>query len=97
MVLIREKNFNLLVLRAILIIICFIFFVPSNILMLYMYFELSIFPILIMILGYGSQIEKINSGYYLLFYAAICSFPFLFIYYKSMFMFSVCYFDFVIT
>ena len=97
MVLIREKNFNLLVLRAILIIICLIFFVSSNILMLYMYFELSIFPILIMILGYGSQIEKINSGYYLLFYAAICSFPFLFIYYKSMFMFSVCYFDFVIT
>nr|CAQ56158.1 NADH dehydrogenase subunit 4 [Oesophagostomum dentatum] len=97
MVLISEKNFNLLVLSAILIMICLMFFVSSNMLMLYMYFELSMFPILIMILGYGSQIEKINSGYYLLFYAAICSFPFLFIYYKSMFMFSVCYFDFVIT
>ena len=52
--------------------------------MLYMYFELSMFPILIIILGYGSQIEKINSGYYLLFYAAICSFPFLFIYYNNL-------------
>nr|UDL72570.1 NADH dehydrogenase subunit 4 [Phascolostrongylus turleyi] len=97
MVLISEKNFNLLILSAILIVICLLFFVSSNMLMLYMYFELSLFPILVMILGYGSQIEKINSGYYLLFYAAICSFPFLFIYYKSMFMFTVCYFDFIIT
>nr|UDL72558.1 NADH dehydrogenase subunit 4 [Oesophagostomoides stirtoni] len=97
MVLISEKNFNLLILSAVLILICLMFFVSSNMLMLYMYFELSLFPILIMILGYGSQIEKINSGYYLLFYAALCSFPFLFIYYKSMFMFTLCYFDFVVT
>nr|YP_010891682.1 NADH dehydrogenase subunit 4 [Cylicostephanus calicatus]WJM99451.1 NADH dehydrogenase subunit 4 [Cylicostephanus calicatus] len=96
-VLISEKNFNLLMLSAILIMICLFFFISSNMLMLYMYFELSMFPILIMILGFGSQIEKINSGYYLLFYAAICSFPFLFIYYKSMFMFTTCYFDFNIS
>nr|AGY95405.1 NADH dehydrogenase subunit 4 [Hypodontus macropi] len=96
-VLISEKNFNLLMLSAVLIVICLMFFVSSNMLMLYMYFELSLFPILVMILGYGSQIEKVNSGYYLLFYAAICSFPFLFIYYKSMFMFSLCYFDFIMT
>nr|UNH90046.1 NADH dehydrogenase subunit 4 [Ancylostoma sp. HL-2021] len=97
MVLISEKNFSLLVLSGVLIMLCLMFFVSSNMLMLYMYFELSMFPILIMILGYGSQIEKINSGYYLLFYAAICSFPFLFVYYKSMFFFSFCYFDFVIS
>nr|YP_010310411.1 NADH dehydrogenase subunit 4 [Coronocyclus labratus]UMY75946.1 NADH dehydrogenase subunit 4 [Coronocyclus labratus] len=96
-VLISEKNFNLLMLSAILIMICLFFFISSNMLMLYMFFELSMFPILIMILGFGSQIEKINSGYYLLFYAAICSFPFLFIYYKSMFMFTTCYFDFNIS
>lgn len=96
-ILIREKNFNLLILSSVLIMICLMFFVSRNILMLYMYFELSIFPILVMILGYGSQIEKINSGYYLLFYASICSFPFLYIYYKSRFMLSICYFDFVIT
>nr|YP_007183112.1 NADH dehydrogenase subunit 4 [Bunostomum trigonocephalum]AEX98046.1 NADH dehydrogenase subunit 4 [Bunostomum trigonocephalum]AGV02093.1 NADH dehydrogenase subunits 4 [Bunostomum trigonocephalum] len=97
MVLISEKNFNLLILSAFLVVICLMFFVSSNMLMLYMYFELSMFPILVMILGYGSQIEKINSGYYLLFYAAFCSFPFLFIYYKSLFMFSFCYFDFLIS
>ena len=96
-VLIREKNFNLLMLRAVLIMVCLIFFVSRNMLILYIYFELSMFPILIIILGYGSQIEKINSGYYLLFYAAVCSFPFLFIYYKSMFVFTICYFDFIMT
>nr|AHI51915.1 NADH dehydrogenase subunit 4 [Uncinaria sanguinis] len=97
LVLMSEKNFNLLMLSGVLIMFCLMFFVSSNMLMLYMYFELSMFPILVMILGYGSQIEKINSGYYLLFYASICSFPFLFIYYKSIFMFSYCYFDFVIS
>nr|UXK95573.1 NADH dehydrogenase subunit 4 [Macropostrongyloides spearei] len=97
MVLISEKNFNLLMLSAVLIMICLMFFISSNMLMLYMFFELSLFPILIMILGFGAQIEKVNSGYYLLFYAAVCSFPFLFIYYKSMFMFTVSYFDFIMT
>nr|AHA52619.1 NADH dehydrogenase subunit 4 [Chabertia ovina] len=97
MVLVSEKNFNLLILSGVLIMICLFFFMASNMLMLYMYFELSMFPILVMILGYGSQIEKINSGYYLLFYAAVCSFPFLFIYFKSQFYFSMCYFDFVMT
>ena len=96
-VLIREKNFSLLILSSGLILVCLIFFVSRNMLILYMYFELSIFPILVIILGYGSQIEKVNSGYYLLFYAAICSFPFLFIYYKRFFLFSICYFDFVIS
>lgn len=96
-VLLSELNFNLLILSGILIFICLIFFVSSNMLMLYMFFELSMFPILVMILGYGAQIEKINSGYYLLFYASLCSFPFLYIYYKRMFMFSFCYFDFFIS
>nr|UXK95597.1 NADH dehydrogenase subunit 4 [Macropostrongyloides woodi] len=97
MVLISEKNFNLLMLSAGLIMICLMFFISSNMLMLYMFFELSLFPILIMILGFGAQIEKINSGYYLLFYAAVCTFPFLFVYYKSMFMFTMNYFDFIMT
>nr|YP_010981607.1 NADH dehydrogenase subunit 4 [Kalicephalus indicus]UAV84957.1 NADH dehydrogenase subunit 4 [Kalicephalus indicus] len=97
LVMISEKNFNLLMLSGILIILCLMFFISSNMLMLYMFFELSMFPILIMILGFGSQIEKINSGYYLLFYAAFCSFPFLFIYYKSYFMMSMCYYDFMVS
>ena len=65
--------------------------------MIYIFFELSLLPILIMILGFGSQIEKINSSYYLLFYAALCSFPFLFIYFSNFLFLVPGYFDFFIS
>nr|ADV58574.1 NADH dehydrogenase subunit 4 [Ascaris lumbricoides] len=93
-VLLSESNFMLLLLSEVLVVVCVFFFVPSNVILMYMYFELSMFPILVMILGYGSQIEKINSSYYLIFYAAFCSFPFLFVYFKSFFFISLVYFDF---
>lgn len=96
-ILLSEKNINLLYLTEILVFICIIFFVPSNIIILYIFFELSIFPILVIILGYGSQIEKINSSYYLIFYAAFCSFPFLFIYFTRNFNLVFSYFDFFIS
>nr|YP_003434467.1 NADH dehydrogenase subunit 4 [Mecistocirrus digitatus]ACX85092.1 NADH dehydrogenase subunit 4 [Mecistocirrus digitatus] len=97
MVMISEINQSLLILSGVLIMICLMFFVSSNLLMLYMFFELSMFPILIMILGFGQQIEKINSSYYLLFYAGLCSFPFLYVYYKSNLMISFCYYDFLMS
>jgi NADH-ubiquinone oxidoreductase chain 4 len=81
LVLIREINKVLNILRQCLVLICIIFFFSSNLLSLFIFFELSIFPIILIILGYGSQIEKINSSYYLIFYASFCSFPFLFIYF----------------
>ena len=96
-VIIREKNINLLILSGLLIWICYFFFVSRNLLMLYIFFELSLFPILVIILGFGAQIEKINSGYYLLFYASLCSFPYLYVYYKSNILISLCYFDFFIN
>jgi NADH:ubiquinone oxidoreductase subunit 4 (subunit M) len=80
-IIISEKNNNLLILSEFLILFCILFFVPSNIILIYIFFELSIFPILIIILGFGSQIEKINSSYYLLVYAAFCSIPFLYIFF----------------
>nr|YP_009312593.1 NADH dehydrogenase subunit 4 [Contracaecum ogmorhini sensu lato Pacific Canada]AOV63355.1 NADH dehydrogenase subunit 4 [Contracaecum ogmorhini sensu lato Pacific Canada] len=94
MVLLSEKSSPLLLLSECLVFICVMFFVPANMIMLYMFFELSMFPILVMILGYGSQIEKINSAYYLIFYASFCSMPFLFVYFKSWFFFTLVYFDF---
>ena len=61
------------------------------------YSKLETFPILVIILGYGSQIEKINSSYYLIFYAAFCSFPFLFVYFKSNFLLVFTYYNFIIS
>ncbi|QCP88375.1 NADH dehydrogenase subunit 4 (mitochondrion) [Haemonchus contortus] len=97
MVMISENNKNLLILSGVLIFICLFFFVSTNMMMLYVFFEMSMFPILVMILGFGQQIEKINSAYYLMFYASFCSFPFLFIYFKSNLMLSFCYFDFLMS
>lgn len=96
-ILIREKNNNLLILSEILVVVCILFFVPRNIIILYIFFELSIFPILVIILGFGSQIEKINSSYYLIFYAAFCSFPFLFIYFKRDFNLVFTYYNYFLS
>lgn len=96
-ILIREINYNLLVLRQVLIFIRVIFFFSNNLIILYIFFELSMFPIIIIILGYGSQIEKINSFYYLLFYASFCSFPFLFLYFQYDLRFTLVYLDKVLS
>lgn len=96
-ILVREKDKSLLLLTEILVFVCLLFFISSNFLIVYIFFELSLIPILVMILGFGSQIEKINSSYYLLFYAAICSFPFLFIYFYSNFFLTIVYFDFFLS
>ena len=97
LVIIRELDVRLKYLSGLLILFCFFFFVSSNMLMLYMFFELSIFPILVMILGFGAQIEKVSSGYYLLFYRSVCSLPFLFVYFKSFFYLSYCFYDFFLS
>lgn len=91
-VLITESTQVLNVLSQVLVIICIMFFFSSNLLSLFIFFELSIFPIILIILGYGSQIEKINSRYYLIFYASFCSFPFLFIYFYYDLSFQFVYF-----
>uniref|UniRef100_T1JK42 Cytochrome c oxidase subunit 1 n=1 Tax=Strigamia maritima TaxID=126957 RepID=T1JK42_STRMM len=74
-IIVREKNNNLLILTEILVLVCILFFVPS----------------------YGSQIEKINSSYYLIFYAAFCSFPFLFVYYNTNFLLVFSHYDIILS
>jgi len=45
--------------------------------LLYVFFEISLFPIIFMILMDGVQIEKLRASLYLFMYASLCSFPFL--------------------
>lgn len=92
LVFIRELNQIIIYLSQLLVLVCLIFFISSNLISLFIFFEISIFPIIIIILGYGSQIEKINSGYYLIFYASFCSFPYLFVYFYYNFTYSFVYF-----
>jgi len=44
-------------------------------------------------LGLVLRLKKVNSGYYLIFYASFCSFPFLFIYYYRGLLLRFCYFE----
>ena len=92
LVLLSEKNYIILILSEVLVLISIIFFFSFSILFMYIFFELSMFPIIIIILGYGSQIEKINSTFYLIFYASFCSFPFLFLYFYYDLDLGFCYF-----
>nr|APQ47872.1 NADH dehydrogenase subunit 4 [Cheumatopsyche brevilineata] len=48
-----------------------------NLLMFYLFFEGSLVPILILILGWGYQPERIQAGLYLMFYTLLVSLPLL--------------------
>ena len=61
-----------------------------------MFFELSLIPILILIIGFGIQIEKLRASFYLIFYAIFTSFPFLYIYFKIEDFPILVYIDFIL-
>nr|YP_010489348.1 NADH dehydrogenase subunit 4 [Strongyloides cebus]UWK23993.1 NADH dehydrogenase subunit 4 [Strongyloides cebus] len=97
LIIFSEGNRTLVYLTQFLILISIFFFLSSNFFLVYVFFEISLFPILVMIISFGYQIEKLNSFFYLVFYSCFCSFPFLFIYFMSNFDFSISYFDFVMS
>lgn len=76
-----EKNINLLIIGNTLIFFSILFFFRSNFIFLYIFFEFTLFPIIIIILIYGRQIEKINSGFYLVIYTLIFRFRWLIIFF----------------
>nr|YP_009092097.1 NADH dehydrogenase subunit 4 [Aporia potanini intercostata]AGG35781.1 NADH dehydrogenase subunit 4 [Aporia potanini intercostata] len=60
-----------------LLIMLFLTFSMMNILMFYLFFEGSLIPTLILILGWGYQPERVQAGLYLLFYTLFLSLPLL--------------------
>nr|ALO76367.1 NADH deshydrogenase subunit 4 [Discolomatinae sp. GENSP01] len=66
-------NFMILMLMMALILT----FSVMNMFMFYLFFEISLIPILFMILGWGYQPERIQAGMYLLFYTMFASLPLL--------------------
>nr|YP_010852868.1 NADH dehydrogenase subunit 4 [Tomicus yunnanensis]WGL40313.1 NADH dehydrogenase subunit 4 [Tomicus yunnanensis] len=63
--------FNILFLLLSLIIT----FSSLNMFIFYLFFEISLVPIFILILGWGNQPERISAGVYLLFYTLLVSLP----------------------
>lgn len=72
-----ERKRSVIVLRNLLSICGLLFFVTTNFFLLYVFFEISLFPMIFIILMDGVQIEKLRASLYLFMYASLCSFPFL--------------------
>nr|WIL06643.1 NADH dehydrogenase subunit 4 [Megathrips lativentris] len=68
----------LLILMMLLLKIIFFVFSLSNFIFFYFFFELSLIPMMIIILGWGMKIERLQAGIYFLFYTMFSSLPLLF-------------------
>lgn len=75
----KNNNFKnyFLVLILFLLLILFLTFSSVNLFLFYVFFESSLIPTLLLILGWGYQPERLQAGLYLLFYTLLASLPLL--------------------
>nr|APX40325.1 NADH dehydrogenase subunit 4 [Altica ericeti] len=66
-----------LLMMVVLMISLFLTFVSLNLFIFYLFFEVSLIPTLILIIGWGYQPERLEAGIYLLFYTLLMSLPML--------------------
>nr|QVM79122.1 NADH dehydrogenase subunit 4 [Oxypeltus quadrispinosus] len=73
----KDNNFfNLfLILMILLMVSLYLAFASMNLFVFYLFFEISLIPILMLIIGWGYQPERIEAGLYLLFYTLLASLP----------------------
>nr|AND96715.1 NADH deshydrogenase subunit 4 [Digitonthophagus gazella] len=89
---VNYKNyFNNFFLLIILFLMFFLFvtFTSMNLFLFYLFFEMSLIPTLILIVGWGYQPERLQAGIYLLFYTLFVSLPMMisiFYYYEKFFV-----------
>nr|ALO77104.1 NADH deshydrogenase subunit 4 [Eurypogon sp. EUR01] len=69
-------NYFLLIILFLLVSLIFLFS-SLNLFLFYLFFEISLIPTLILILGWGYQPERLQAGIYMLFYTLIASLPML--------------------
>nr|YP_010837451.1 NADH dehydrogenase subunit 4 [Doto coronata]WGC93416.1 NADH dehydrogenase subunit 4 [Doto coronata] len=69
------KLFNIMVLILCLVLV--LAFVSSNVLGFYIFFEISLIPTLILIIGWGYQPERLQAGSYMMMYTVSASLPLL--------------------
>nr|YP_008854819.1 NADH dehydrogenase subunit 4 [Cherax monticola]AHA59401.1 NADH dehydrogenase subunit 4 [Cherax monticola] len=75
----KNGNFHagFLLVNLILLLVLILTFSSVNYLMFYISFESSLVPMLVLILGWGYQPERIQAGIYMLFYTLFASLPLL--------------------
>lgn len=67
---------KLFLLRVLFLLLSLIFVFGSiNIFVFYLFFEIRLVPTLILIVGWGAQPERIQAGFYLIFYTLFASLP----------------------
>lgn len=72
---IRDYSEIFIILLIFLMIFLYLTFSSINIFIFYIFFEASLIPILILIMGWGYQPERIQAGVYIFFYTIIASLP----------------------
>ena len=74
-----QKNFSspFLLVRVFLILSLVLTFCSTDYLTFYVFFERSLIPTMILILGWGYQPERLQAGVYILFYTLFASLPLL--------------------
>jgi len=60
-----------------LLLFLFISFISLNLLIFYLFFEIRLIPTFYLIIGWGYQPERLQAGFYLLFYTLFASLPLL--------------------
>lgn len=74
-----KKNFFSFVRLKLTIIVLFVLllfsFLRLNLFLFYIFFEVSLFPLLLFVMAWGYQVERIQARFYLFFYTIIGSFP----------------------
>jgi len=94
----KNKNFVSLFIFFILILLLLLMLTFScfNFFLFYLFFERSLIPTLFLILGWGYQPERIQAGFYLLFYTLLASFPLLIVIFFIIFKYNRIIFFFFI-
>nr|YP_003734788.1 NADH dehydrogenase subunit 4 [Spathius agrili]ACJ06262.1 NADH dehydrogenase subunit 4 [Spathius agrili] len=74
-----KNKFNYLYMNLMIFLMNFLFlsFSSMNLLMFYFFFEMSLIPIILIIMGWGYQIDRIQASMYMLFYTLFGSLPLL--------------------
>nr|QLY90300.1 NADH dehydrogenase subunit 4 [Simulium angustipes]QWT71652.1 NADH dehydrogenase subunit 4 [Simuliidae sp. Cyprus 2] len=75
----RHSNFFSMFLFLVVMLLVFLYltFSSMSLFMFYLFFESSLIPTLLLILGWGYQPERLQAGIYLLFYTLLASLPLL--------------------
>nr|AND96310.1 NADH deshydrogenase subunit 4 [Coprophanaeus sp. BMNH679884] len=72
----KNYYYNMFMLVVLLLLVSLFFtFISMNLFVFYLFFEMSLIPTLILIVGWGYQPERLQAGIYLLFYTLLASLP----------------------